>query len=51
MNDFAGSLGLYLLCKGLCGSKYSDIRNALTHRYLRVFRLGRILSCRTNPMT
>ncbi len=29
--------GLYLLCKDLCGSKYSDIRNALTHRYLRVY--------------
>jgi tetratricopeptide (TPR) repeat protein len=29
--------GLHLLCKDLCGSKYSDIRNALTHRYLRVY--------------
>lgn len=32
--------GLYLLCKDLCGSKYSDIRNALTHRYLRVYTAG-----------
>lgn len=30
--------GLYLLCQELCGSKYSHIRNALTHRYLRVYR-------------
>jgi len=30
--------GLYLLCKDLCGSKYSHVRNALTHRYLRVYR-------------
>ena len=29
--------GLYLLCKDLCGSEYSNIRNALTHRYLRVY--------------
>lgn len=31
-------VGLYLLCKQLNGSKYSHLRNALTHRYLRVFR-------------
>lgn len=31
--------GLYLLCQELCGSKYSHIRNALTHRYLRVYRM------------
>jgi hypothetical protein len=31
--------GLYLLCQDLCGSKYSQIRNALTHRYLRVYRM------------
>lgn len=30
--------GLYLLCQELCGSKYSHIRNALTHRYVRVYR-------------
>lgn len=30
--------GLYQLCQELCGSKYSHIRNALTHRYLRVYR-------------
>ena len=30
--------GLYLLCQELCGSKYSHIRNALTHRYARVYR-------------
>jgi len=29
--------GLYLLCNDLFGSKYSDTRNALTHRYLRVY--------------
>ena len=29
--------GLYLLCSDLCGSKYSNIGNALTHRYLRVY--------------
>lgn len=31
--------GLYLLCQDLCGSRYSQIRNALTHRYLRVYRM------------
>jgi tetratricopeptide (TPR) repeat protein len=31
-------LGLYLLCCELRGSKYSSMRNALTHRYARVFR-------------
>ncbi len=30
--------GLYQLCQELCGSKFSHIRNALTHRYLRVYR-------------
>lgn len=30
--------GLFQLCQELCGSKYSHIRNALTHRYLRVYR-------------
>jgi hypothetical protein len=29
--------GLYLLCQDPCGSKYSQIRNALTHRYLRAY--------------
>ncbi len=33
--------GLYLLCQELCGSKYSHIRNALTHRYLRVYRAAK----------
>lgn len=32
-------LGLYLLCRELSGSKYSHLRNALTHRYARVFRV------------
>jgi tetratricopeptide (TPR) repeat protein len=29
--------GLYLLCQELRGSQYSHVRNALTHRYLRVY--------------
>lgn len=32
-------LGLYLLCRELSGSKYSHLRNALTHRYARVYRV------------
>lgn len=31
-------VGLYLLCQDLCGSKYSDLRNSLTHRYMRIYR-------------
>lgn len=31
-------LGLYLLCRELSSSKYSHLRNALTHRYARVYR-------------
>ena len=31
--------GLYLLCMELRGSKYSNLRNALTHRYVRVYRI------------
>lgn len=31
-------LGLYLLCRDLRGSRYSRLRNALTHRYARVYR-------------
>lgn len=30
--------GLFLLCTQLRGSKYSHLRNALTHRYVRVYR-------------
>jgi len=32
-------LGLHLLCRELSGSKYSHLRNALTHRYARVYRV------------
>lgn len=31
-------LGTYLLCLELRGSRYSTLRNAMTHRYVRVFR-------------
>lgn len=31
-------VGLYLLCQDLRGSKYSHLRNALTHRYARIYR-------------
>ncbi|BCL78984.1 hypothetical protein ccbrp13_14490 [Ktedonobacteria bacterium brp13] len=31
-------LGLYLLCQEIGGSEYQAIRNALTHRYVRVYR-------------
>lgn len=30
--------GLYLLCQEIGGSEYQAIRNALTHRYMRVYR-------------
>jgi len=33
-------LGTYLLCLELRGSRYSSLRNAMTHRYVRVFRYG-----------
>ena len=33
-------LGPYLLCLELRGSRYSNLRNAMTHRYARVFRDG-----------
>jgi tetratricopeptide (TPR) repeat protein len=33
-------LGTYLLCLELRGSRYSSLRNAMTHRYVRVFRNG-----------
>lgn len=33
-------LGTYLLCLELRGSRYSSLRNAMTHRYVRVFRSG-----------
>lgn len=33
-------LGTYLLCLDLRGSRYSGLRNAMTHRYVRVFRYG-----------
>lgn len=32
--------GTYLLCLELRGSRYSSLRNAMTHRYVRVFRSG-----------
>lgn len=32
--------GAYLLCLELRGSRYSSLRNAMTHRYIRVFRSG-----------
>ncbi|MDQ1581516.1 MAG: hypothetical protein QOD05_2291 [Microbacteriaceae bacterium] len=32
--------GVYLLCLELRGSRYSSLRNAMTHRYVRVFRSG-----------
>lgn len=32
-----GLLGLYLICNDLRGSKYSHLRNALTHRYARIY--------------
>lgn len=32
-------LGLYLLCRELSSSKYSHLRNALTHRYARIYRV------------
>lgn len=32
-------VGLYLLCQDLRGSKYSHLRNALTHRYARTYRV------------
>ncbi|PPF61589.1 hypothetical protein C5E11_14840 [Clavibacter michiganensis] len=33
-------LGTYLLCLELRGSRFSHLRNAMTHRYARVFRGG-----------
>jgi tetratricopeptide (TPR) repeat protein len=35
-------LGTYLLCLELRGSRYSSLRNAMTHRYVRVFRYGTV---------
>jgi len=32
--------GTYLLCLELRGSRYSSLRNAMTHRYARVYRYG-----------
>lgn len=34
-------LGLYMMCQDLRGSKFSMLRNALTHRYIRVYRGGK----------
>lgn len=35
--------GTYLLCLELRGSRYSSLRNAMTHRYVRVFRSGPVV--------
>jgi tetratricopeptide (TPR) repeat protein len=34
-------LGLYLLCQEIGSSEYQAIRNALTHRYLRVYKAAK----------